>query len=66
MVTPAAKRKAVAHLQVRSDGWGQEPIRIGDCVLATLIEAGEYIATLPKKEHAAPEWSTTTAALPPA
>ncbi|MET4091146.1 hypothetical protein [Bradyrhizobium sp. S3.5.5] len=29
-------------------------------------EAGEYIATLPKKEHAAPEWSTTTAALPPA
>ncbi|MET3997033.1 hypothetical protein ABID65_008713 [Bradyrhizobium sp. S3.9.2] len=22
----------------------------------TLLDAGEYIATLPKKEHSAPEW----------
>jgi hypothetical protein len=22
----------------------------------TLLDAGEYIAALPKKEHAAPEW----------
>ncbi|MBR0734526.1 hypothetical protein JQ582_42020 [Bradyrhizobium japonicum] len=24
--------------------------------LATLLDAGEYIAALPKKEHAAPKW----------
>jgi hypothetical protein len=25
-------------------------------MLVTLRDAGEYIAALPKKEHAAPEW----------
>jgi len=31
--------------------------------LVTLRDAGEYIATLPKKEHAAPEWQPAMEAL---
>ncbi|MFK4525199.1 hypothetical protein ABIF90_003180 [Bradyrhizobium japonicum] len=30
---------------------------------ATLLDAGEYIAALPKKEHAAPEWQAAMEAL---
>ncbi|WP_371089936.1 hypothetical protein [Bradyrhizobium sp. WSM2254] len=33
-------------------GWGrpfEDPIRIGDRVLVTLLDTGEYLATLPKK-----------------
>lgn len=40
-------------------GWGRpfgEPIDIAGPKLATLRDAGEYIAALPKKEHNAPEW----------
>ncbi|UQD69341.1 hypothetical protein JEY40_25350 [Bradyrhizobium japonicum] len=47
-------------------GWGrrfEDQIRIGDRVLVTLLDAGEYIATLPKKEHAAPEWQAAMEAL---
>ncbi|QDP26259.2 hypothetical protein [Bradyrhizobium cosmicum] len=34
-----------------------EPISLPDGrTLATLLEAGEYITALPKKEHSAPEW----------
>ena len=35
---------------------GRKPLR-------TLLEAGEYIASLPKKEHAAPEWQAAMEAL---
>ncbi|WP_162136800.1 hypothetical protein [Bradyrhizobium japonicum] len=34
-------------------GWGrrfEDPIRIGDRVLVTLLDAGEYIATLPIRD----------------
>ncbi|MET4153528.1 hypothetical protein [Bradyrhizobium sp. RT7b] len=47
-------------------GWGrrfEDPITIGDRVLVTLLDAGEYIAALPKKEHAAPEWQAAMEAL---
>ncbi|MCS3895595.1 hypothetical protein M2171_004728 [Bradyrhizobium japonicum USDA 38] len=47
-------------------GWGrrfEDPIRIGDSVLVTLLDAGEYITALPKKEHAAPEWQAAMEAL---
>ncbi|MCW2219500.1 hypothetical protein M2232_003032 [Bradyrhizobium japonicum] len=47
-------------------GWArrfEDPIRIGDRVLVTLLDAGEYIATLPKKEHTAPEWQAAMEAL---
>ncbi|KGT75640.1 hypothetical protein MA20_30930 [Bradyrhizobium japonicum] len=47
-------------------GWGrrsEDPIRIGDSVLVTLLDAGEYIAALPKKEHDAPEWQAAMEAL---
>lgn len=40
-------------------GWGRhfdEPIDIAGPKLATLLDAGGYIAALPKKEHDAPEW----------
>lgn len=40
-------------------GWGRpfdEPIEIAVRKLVTLLDAGEYIAALPKKEHNAPEW----------
>ncbi|MDH2402012.1 hypothetical protein QCM77_18905 [Bradyrhizobium sp. SSUT18] len=35
---------------------GRKPLR-------TLLQAGEYIAALPKKEHAAPEWRAAMEAL---
>lgn len=35
---------------------GREPLR-------TLRDAGEHIASLPKKEHAAPEWQAAMQAL---
>ena len=47
-------------------GWGrrfEDPITIGDRILVTLLDAGEYIAALPKKEHAAPEWQAAMEAL---
>ncbi|MCS3895818.1 hypothetical protein M2171_004951 [Bradyrhizobium japonicum USDA 38] len=47
-------------------GWRrpfEDPIRVGDRALVTLLDAGEYIATLPKKEHAAPEWQAAMEAL---
>jgi hypothetical protein len=47
-------------------GWRrpfEDPIRIADRALATLLDAGEYIAALPKKEHAAPEWQAAMQAL---
>jgi len=47
-------------------GWGRrfkDPVTIGNQVLVTLLDAGEYIATLPKKEHAAPEWQAAMEAL---
>ena len=47
-------------------GWGRrfdDPIRIGDRVLVILLDAGEYITALPKKEHAAPEWQAAMEAL---
>ena len=47
-------------------GWGRPfegPIRIGERTLVTLLDAGEYIAALPKKEHAAPEWQAAMEAL---
>lgn len=33
-----------------------EPIEIAGRKLVTLLDASEYIAALPKKEHNAPEW----------
>lgn len=42
-----------------SKGWGrpfEEPIEVAGRKLVTLLDAGEYIAALPKKEHNAPEW----------
>ena len=47
-------------------GWGRrfkDPVTIDNHVLVTLIDAGEYIATLPKKEHAVPEWQAAMEAL---
>ncbi|MBR0822424.1 hypothetical protein [Bradyrhizobium liaoningense] len=47
-------------------GWGrrfEDPITIGDRVLETLLDAGEYITALPKKEHNAPEWQAAMEAL---
>ena len=47
-------------------GWGrrfEDPIRIGDRALVTLLDAGEYITALPKKEHAVPEWQAAMEAL---
>ncbi len=47
-------------------GWRRPfegPIRIGERTLVTLLDAGEYIAALPKKEHAAPEWQAAMEAL---
>ncbi|MET4493465.1 hypothetical protein [Bradyrhizobium sp. LA7.1] len=47
-------------------GWGrrfEDPITIGDRILVTLLDAGNYIAALPKKEHAAPEWQAAIQAL---
>ena len=47
-------------------GWRRPfegPIRIGERTLVTLLDAGEYIATLPKKEHAVLEWQAAMEAL---
>ncbi|HEV2156368.1 hypothetical protein [Bradyrhizobium sp.] len=47
-------------------GWGrpfEEPIAVDGRKLTTLRDAGEYIAALPKKEHAAPEWQAAMQAL---
>jgi hypothetical protein len=47
-------------------GWGRpfdEPIEVAGRNLVTLRDAGEYIAALPKKEHAAPEWQAAMQAL---
>ncbi|MCK1460655.1 hypothetical protein [Bradyrhizobium sp. 2] len=47
-------------------GWGrpfEEPIEVDGHGLVTLRDAGEYIAALPKKEHAAPEWQAAMQAL---
>lgn len=47
-------------------GWGRpfdEPIEVAGRKLVTLLDAGEYIAGLPKKEHAAPEWQAAMQAL---
>ncbi len=47
-------------------GWGRpfdELIEVNDRNLVTLRDAGEYIASLPKKEHAAPEWQAAMEAL---
>ncbi|MBP1092971.1 hypothetical protein [Bradyrhizobium diazoefficiens] len=49
-----------------SKGWGrpfEEPIEVDGRSLATLREAGEYIAALPKREHDAPEWRAAMEAL---
>jgi len=41
-----------------------EPIPLPDGrALATLLDAGEYITALPKKEHSAPEWQAAMQAL---
>ena len=47
-------------------GWRRPfeyPIGIGDRALVTLLDAGEYIAALPKKEHEAAEWRAAMEAL---
>ena len=47
-------------------GWRrpfEEPIEINGRTLETLRDAGEYIAALPKKKHAAPEWQAAMQAL---
>ncbi|MET4485234.1 hypothetical protein [Bradyrhizobium sp. LA7.1] len=41
----------------------EDPIETDGRRLATLRDAGEYIAALPKKEHAAPEWQAAMQAL---
>lgn len=41
----------------------EDPIDLGGRKLVTLLDAGEYIASLPKKEHAAPEWQAAIEAL---
>ena len=47
-------------------GWRRpfdEPINAPGGLFATLLDAGEYIAALPKKEHDAPEWRAAMEAL---
>lgn len=39
------------------------PIEIAGGKLVTLLDAGHYIAALPKKEHEAPEWQAAMEAL---
>ncbi|UEM17612.1 hypothetical protein J4G43_030105 [Bradyrhizobium barranii subsp. barranii] len=52
---------------MRPTGWSRsfdEPIALPDGrKLVTLLDAGDYIAVLPKKEHAAPEWQAAIQAL---
>lgn len=46
--------------------WGrpfEEPIEVDGRKLATPLNAGEYIAALPKKEHDVPEWQAAVEAL---
>ncbi|WP_445216667.1 hypothetical protein ACKWRH_31395 [Bradyrhizobium sp. Pa8] len=48
-------------------GWRrpfEDPIDIGGRKLVTLLDAGEYIAELPKKEHEEAEWRAAMEALP--
>ncbi|WP_314946403.1 hypothetical protein [Bradyrhizobium cosmicum] len=48
------------------EGWGRPfevPIEVDGRKLMTLLDAGEYITALPKKEHAAPEWQAAMQAL---
>ena len=50
---------ATATERRNDTGWGRPleyPIEADGRMLVTLRDAGEYIAALPKKEHAAPEW----------
>jgi hypothetical protein len=47
-------------------GWGrpfEDPIEVNGRKLATLLDAGNYVAALAKKEHAAPEWQAAMEAL---
>jgi hypothetical protein len=47
-------------------GWWrpfEDPIEVDGRKLATLLDAGEYIAALPKKEHDVPEWRAAMEAL---
>ncbi|MCP3459595.1 hypothetical protein [Bradyrhizobium sp. CCGUVB23] len=47
-------------------GWGrpfEDPIKEDGRKLVTLRDAGKYIAALPKKVHAAPEWQAAMEAL---
>lgn len=47
-------------------GWArafEEPIEVAGRKLVTLLDAGEYIAALPRKEHNAPEWQAAMEAL---
>lgn len=49
-----------------TEGWGrrfEEPIEVGGLRLVSLLDAGEYISRLPKKEHAAAEWQAAIEAL---
>ncbi len=52
---------------MRPTGWSRsfdEAIALPDGRrLVTLLDAGDYIAALPKKEHAAPEWQAAIQAL---
>ncbi len=61
-------RKGTASSCATNDrrGWGRpfdEPIEVDGRKLVTLRDAGEYIAALPKKEHAASEWQAAMQAL---
>ena len=52
--------------RVTGRGWKRpfdEPIEVGGRKLVTLLEAGEYITALPKKEHEAAEWRAAMEAL---
>lgn len=52
--------------EVTDQGWGwpfEDRIEIAGGKLVTLLDAGEYIAKLPKKEHVAPEWQAAMEAL---
>jgi hypothetical protein len=47
-------------------GWRrpfEDPIEVDGRKLVTLLDAGEYITALPKKEHDAPEWRAAMEAL---
>jgi hypothetical protein len=47
-------------------GWGrpfEDPIEVNGRKLVTLLDAGNYVAALAKKEHAAPEWQAAMEAL---